>query len=48
LMLSETVRDHLGAPPPYAGHVEDANIEGRLITQMREQLVMRQKPRLVH
>jgi len=38
LMLADTVRDHLGAPPPYAGHVEDANIEGRLITQMRDQI----------
>jgi len=38
LMLADTVRDHLGAPPPYAGHVDDVNIEGRLITQMRGQI----------
>ena len=48
LMLADTVRDHLGAPPPYAGHVDDVNIEGRLVTQMREQMAMKQKPRLAH
>lgn len=42
LMLADTVRDHLGAPPPYAGHVEDVNLEGRLMTQMREQIVQKQ------
>ncbi len=36
LMLSETVRDHLGAPPPYAGHIEDLHLETRLLSQMRE------------
>lgn len=36
-MLSETVREHLGAPPPYAGHVHDLHIETRLLEQMRVQ-----------
>lgn len=35
LMLSETVRDHLGAPPPYAGHIQDLHLETRLLQQMR-------------
>lgn len=37
LMLSDTVREHLGAPMPYAGHVEDLHIETRLLEQMRDQ-----------
>ncbi|MEP1229843.1 MAG: hypothetical protein ABJG88_04145 [Litorimonas sp.] len=41
LMLADTVRDHIGAPPSYAGHVEDVNIEGRLITQMRDQMALK-------
>lgn len=36
-MLSETVREHLGAPPPYAGHSDDLHVEARLLDQMREQ-----------
>lgn len=36
LMLSDTVRDHLGAPPPYAGHIGDAHINVRLLTRLRE------------
>jgi len=36
-MLSETVREHLGAPPPYAGHAEDLHLESRLLDQMRAQ-----------
>ncbi|WP_427454670.1 MinD/ParA family ATP-binding protein [Litorimonas sp. WD9-15] len=36
LMLSDTVREHLGAPPPYAGHSDDLHIETRLLTQMRD------------
>jgi len=36
-MLSETVREHLGAPPPYAGHFNDLHIETRLLEQMRVQ-----------
>lgn len=35
-MLSETIREHLGAPPPYAGHVNDLHLESRLLKQMRE------------
>ncbi len=36
-MLSETIREHLGAPPPYAGHSADLHIEARLLEQMRVQ-----------
>jgi len=36
-MLSETVREHLGAPPPYAGHMDDLHLETRLLEQMRAQ-----------
>lgn len=36
LMLSDTVREHLGAPMPYAGHVEDLQIVTRLLEQMRD------------
>lgn len=36
-MLSETVREHLGAPPPYAGHADDLHLETRLLEQMRRQ-----------
>lgn len=36
-MLSETVREHLGAPPPYAGHADDLHVDSRLLEQMREQ-----------
>lgn len=36
LMLSDTVREHLGAPPPYAGHADDLHIETRLLTKMRD------------
>ena len=35
-MLSETIREHLGAPPPYAGHADDLHIEARLLEQLRE------------
>lgn len=35
-MLSETIREHLGAPPPYAGHADDLHIEARLLEQMRQ------------
>lgn len=34
-MLSETIREHLGAPPPYAGHADDLHLETRLLEQMR-------------
>ena len=36
-MPSETVREHLGAPPPYAGHMDDLHLEARLLEQMRVQ-----------
>lgn len=36
LMLSETIRDHLGAPPPYAGHTQDENLDMRLLGQIRD------------
>ncbi len=36
LMLSETVREHLGAPPPYAGHTGDAHLDIRLLGQFRD------------
>lgn len=35
-MLSETVREHLGAPPPYAGHINDLHMETRLLEQLRQ------------
>lgn len=38
LMLTECVRDHLGAPPPYAGHVKDEHLETRLLSQLRKTL----------
>ena len=40
-MLSETIREHLGAPPPYAGHADDLHIEARLLDQMRKQAARR-------
>jgi len=36
LMLTDTVREHLGAPPPYAGHAEDGPVAERLIKRMRD------------
>ena len=36
LMLTDTVREHLGAPPPYAGHAEDGPVAERLIQRMRD------------
>ena len=35
LMLSETIREYLGAPPYYGGHSEDLHIETRLLEQLR-------------
>lgn len=41
LMLTDTVREHLGAPPPYAGHAEGElqyqSMAARLIDQMKQQ-----------
>lgn len=36
LMLTDTVREYLGAPPPYAGHILDQNIETRLLDSLRD------------
>jgi len=36
LMLTDTVREHLGAPPPYGGHAEDGPIAERLVDHMRD------------
>lgn len=36
LMLTDTVRENLGAPPPYAGHAEDGPVAERLIDRMRD------------
>ena len=36
-MLSETIREHLGAPPPYAGHADDIDMASRLLEKMRDQ-----------
>lgn len=41
LMLSDTVRDHLGAPPPYAGHCADSNIDARLLEGLREAVAVK-------
>jgi len=35
-MLTETIREHLGAPPPYAGHADDLHLESRLLEQLRQ------------
>ena len=40
-MLAETIRAHLGAPPPYAGHADDLHLETRLLAQMRLQAARR-------
>ncbi len=34
-MLTEIVREFLGAPPPYAGHCDDLALETRLLDKMR-------------
>ncbi len=38
LMLSDTLRSFLGAPPPYAGHINDAGVNARLLTQISEEI----------
>ncbi len=35
LMLTDTVREHLGAPPPFAGHAQDDNFDSRLLGRLR-------------
>ena len=41
LMLTDTVREHLGAPPPYAGHAENnaqrKALAEHLIVRMKDQ-----------
>lgn len=41
LMLSETIREYLGAPPFYGGHSGDLHIETRLLEQMRHHVAER-------
>lgn len=36
ILLTQTVREFLGAPPPYAGHFDDRELTPRLLHQMRE------------
>lgn len=38
LMLTDTVRENLGAPPPYAGHVLDQTIDMRLLRKLRDSI----------
>lgn len=38
LMLSETLRSFLGAPPPYAGHIDDIDMQARLLTQITDEI----------
>jgi len=40
-MLTETIREHLGAPPPYSGHTDDVHLETRLLDQMRRHALRR-------
>lgn len=42
LMLSDTLRSFLGAPPPYAGHIEDENVHSRILSQIT-QVIERKK-----
>jgi len=36
LLLSDTVRKFLGAPPPYAGHLTDPNLNTRILEKISE------------
>ncbi len=36
LMLSDTLRSFLGAPPPYAGHISDTDVHERLLSQIAQ------------
>jgi len=38
LMLSDTVKEHLGAPPPYAGHITDQGLDSRLLESLRHSI----------
>ncbi len=42
LMLSDTLRSFLGAPPPYAGHIEDADVNARLLSQITQVIERKQ------
>lgn len=35
-LLCETIREFLGAPPPYAGHLDEEDLSGRLLSQLRK------------
>lgn len=37
MMLTDIVRDHLGAPPPYAGHHDDLHVATRLLSRLRHE-----------
>lgn len=36
LMLTDTLRTFLGAPPPYAGHTHDEDVHDRILRQLTE------------
>lgn len=36
LMLTDTIHNHLGAPPPYAGHITDSHVHDRLLDSLGE------------
>ena len=36
LLLSDTIRKFLGAPPPYAGHLTDPNVNPRILDKISE------------
>ncbi len=42
LMLSDTLRSFLGAPPPYAGHIEDVDVNARLLSQITQVIKRKQ------
>lgn len=37
LMLTDTIRNFLGAPPPYAGHIQDSQVNARMLEQIVDQ-----------
>lgn len=37
-MLLDTLKTFLGAPPPYAGHIEDTDIHRRLLDQIKHEI----------
>jgi len=38
LLLSDTLRSFLGAPPPYAGHIDDTDVNARLLQKISEEI----------